>query len=517
MKIYKYKDLTDPSNLNHVLDIFHNEIWCSSPERFDDPDEFRFEIDYSRTTRSTIDILRQILIKLKNEPGDGLRQLSENTSDAVLQSIVKGNAIPIFDDVINKCRSSIGVACFSLSGNEDVLWNDYGGKKNGVCIEIEISDKWLDKSLFLVNYVRQKIFHIDHFLSAVLNDTLKIYRMILATKSDKWAYQKEIRFLSTKQNLLVPFNAKITGIWFGRHLSSDLKKRIMDEIGDVSPNRLNLQTQLTEKELIMPDPPRTGFEEQGFLSTEIGDTIQHISTKYSEWLQFFYEINYFAQHIQYQLEVHIDNPQELVVATLFSRTLANIQAAIILCIRGMDAQTQIMLRCSLECLFSLTATSLNPGLAKDFINADLLERKKIYYKIKQWPEHLKRKNDVHDQEIDEKLKEIQDEIAKLGVKKIHIEEMAKKAEMHEWYVTAYPIYSDPVHSSIRSMENGHMVQIEELKNEPALEELEPLFMMGIQILLEALSAIDRVFGPGKIIVNEHKNTLRELSEKYNLI
>lgn len=47
MKIYKFKDLSDQDKNPHFFQIlFENKIWCASPESLNDPEEFRFKIDY---------------------------------------------------------------------------------------------------------------------------------------------------------------------------------------------------------------------------------------------------------------------------------------------------------------------------------------------------------------------------------------------------------------------------------------------------------------------------------------
>ncbi len=270
----------------------------------------------------------------------------------------------------------------------------------------------------------------------------------------------------------------------------------------------------------MPDKPLTRFDEQGFLSTDIENTIEYIRAKYSDWLEFLFEVNSFAQRNQYTLEVHPDNPQEIVVATLYSRTLSNVQAATLLCLRGMGVQTRIMLRSALESLFSLVAISLDSRLANDFIAADTLARKRIYHKLQAWPAHLKK--DVHEEVLNEKLQEIEESIAALNPKRMSVEEMSMKAGMHEWYVTIYSVLSDSVHTSVRDLED-HLVldgarSVEQLKNEPTVEDLDSLFLICIEFLLHSLSAIDRVFTLGiDSSISQHKYRLVSLAKKYKLI
>ncbi len=103
-----------------------------------------------------------------------------------------------------------------------------------MCIEIEIPDEYINESIFPVSYVVDKVYNIDYFLDAALHNQLQIYKMVLATKSNTWEAQEEVRFLSDKQNTLVKFNGNITGIWFGKCLPYDIKMKIEGIIQDLS-------------------------------------------------------------------------------------------------------------------------------------------------------------------------------------------------------------------------------------------------------------------------------------------
>ena len=121
----------------------------------------------------------------------------------------------------------------------------------------------------------------------------------------------------------------------------------------------------------------TKFNEQGFLSDEILKLKDDLNKEYEEWFHVLFLINGFCQKIQYKLDIDNQNSQQIVCATLYSRCLSMYQACITIAQRGMDVQTRILLRCLMESLFILIASSKYKEVAQEFIAADHLERKKL--------------------------------------------------------------------------------------------------------------------------------------------
>lgn len=239
-----------------------------------------------------------------------------------------------------------------------------------------------------------------------------------------------------------------------------------------------------------------GLEKQGFLSGEISNVVATVHERYEAWLQVIYNINRFAVEAQHCIAVHRGNLQEVFVATLFARTLSNVQGAVVLAERGMEAQSRVSLRSAMDSLFSLLAIANDAEMANAFAIADELERKRMLIKARAWTtQSLKAEADASATE--EKLAEIQDSIRENGAKSISSKDMAVKAGLEDWYNTAYSVFSGTVHSNARDLER-HLVldadgEIAALCNEPAIEELDRLFLTAAEITLMALIAIGKVF------------------------
>jgi hypothetical protein len=192
------------------------------------------------------------------------------------------------------------------------------------------------------------------------------------------------------------------------------------------------------------------------------------------------------------------------------------QAALLTAVKGMDVQTRILLRCLLESLFILVASSISEDIAKEFVAADQLERRKIFNKARSWRADSLKKLAVN-HATDEMKEKIERDIEETGAKKVYAEQMAIKAGLHDWYLTAYSIFSQSVHASIRDLEK-HLItdgqkNIIGLKNEPSTENIDRLFITAAEAMLHALKAVERVFAvKTNNFVDSTYKTVGKLSE-----
>jgi hypothetical protein len=231
MKIYKFKDLADEKEHSHFYQIvLQNAVWCAKPGSLNDADEFKFKLDYAPSSR-TADLLSQVVARHGTTnflpPHLSVSLVLQNKR---LEEIV----VPIIKDVIDKSRSTIGIASFSVTKTDDHLWTEYGGKGNGVCIEIEIPDKFINVSFHPVHYVSEKVFHVDSFLESALfpDKAFETYRNILLTKTRKWSLEEEIRFVSKLPEVNVIIDGRITEITLGAHVPAHTIEQVEARIVD---------------------------------------------------------------------------------------------------------------------------------------------------------------------------------------------------------------------------------------------------------------------------------------------
>ncbi len=233
MKIYKYRNLCTPDTqtFKRIYQIIlQNKFWCASPASLNDKDEFQFKFDCTPTD-ATIRLLPQLLMRYNNTPADraqfvALLQINNNKLEDI--------AIPIIKEmIINKCRNEIGLVCFSRSKNDVTLWKRYGGCGNGLCIEIDVPDNTLGDIFREVDYVAEKVLHIDGLLESALFDDKRIhsYQKILLTKSLYWKPEDEVRIVTKKQNVLMTLkDSTITEITIGTKVCRSIVNEIKSKV-----------------------------------------------------------------------------------------------------------------------------------------------------------------------------------------------------------------------------------------------------------------------------------------------
>jgi hypothetical protein len=237
----------------------------------------------------------------------------------------------------------------------------------------------------------------------------------------------------------------------------------------------------------------TGLAEEGFLSDETARVVQEVERRYEPWLALFRSVNARAIKAQYEAQVPRDYLPALVAAVSYMRTLTNIEAAVVLILRGMDPPGRILLRAALESLFKLKAVERDRNVTNSIVAGDDEFRRKLLEKFKRIDDpNLKDELD----RIGPLKSEMADKFKEWGVKLLNVEQMAAKADMTAVYLSTYPVLSDTVHAGIRDLETRHVEtrdgEIVTLRNEPEVDNLELLFLMATEFLITAVEAFGSI-------------------------
>ena len=214
MKIYKFKDLTDEKKYSHFLQIvLQNSIWCARPDSLNDEEEFKFKLNYEPSPH-TGQLLSEVVAKYRTT---NYLPPHVSASLALKNKRLESITASIIDDIVNKCRTTIGIISFSITKTDANLWERYGGKGNGVFVEINIPDHLVEQSYRRVHYVSDKIFHVDSFLESALfpDKAFETYRNILLTKTKKWAEEEEMRLIGNRQDVNLILDGHISEVTFG--------------------------------------------------------------------------------------------------------------------------------------------------------------------------------------------------------------------------------------------------------------------------------------------------------------
>jgi hypothetical protein len=259
----------------------------------------------------------------------------------------------------------------------------------------------------------------------------------------------------------------------------------------------------------------SGLADEGFLSDEAARVVDAVERRYAPWLA-LRSANARAVTVQYDAQIPRDYAPALVAAFRYMRTLTNIQAAVLLILRGMDAPARIMLRASMESLLKLTAIERDRNVTNAILAGDDEFRGKL----------LNKYNRIDDPTLKAQLERIgplkSDTAAKFkewGVKPLNVEQMAAAADLTALYLSTYPVLSDTVHAGIRDLERHHAEtdkgEIVALTNEPKVDGLEVHFLMATEFLISAIEGFATIL---KIelggFCDESKRTLKELADAH---
>ncbi len=231
MKIYKFKDLTDEQKHSHFLQIvLKNSIWCARPDSLNDEDEFKFKLDYEPSPR-TAQLLSKVVAQYRTT---NYLPPHVSASLALENEKLELIAAPIIDDTVHQCSTTIGITSFSITKTDVHLWEEYGGKGHGVCVEINIPDHLVGQSYHRVHYVSDKIFHVDSFLESALfpDRAFETYRNILLSKTKKWAQEEEIRFIGNRQDVNLIFDGHISEVTFGPNVPTHTLEKLVAHIAN---------------------------------------------------------------------------------------------------------------------------------------------------------------------------------------------------------------------------------------------------------------------------------------------
>lgn len=236
------------------------------------------------------------------------------------------------------------------------------------------------------------------------------------------------------------------------------------------------------------------FVSKGFLANPSDWIKEELEPMWGPYRKMALELNRFAMQFQYSLNVHNEDGAELAGAVYFSRLVATYQSALLLMDRGLKAQTEMLIRCSLESLFPLCAIAVDPKWVNRLLEDDGYEREKMIGKIKTFREN----NNIDLEGIDTLLDRVKAQNLEENNHGVSTWDSASKAGMSEYYDTVYRHTSFAVHSKMRSLQD-HMLSDDGKKAsallfEPISKDLDVLYCTLLDCLARAIDALSKIMG-----------------------
>ncbi|MGE0568700.1 MAG: DUF2971 domain-containing protein [Bacteroidia bacterium] len=229
--LYKYRSWTDPYQKSILTE---QEIFLSSPRRFNDPYDCRIPVRYDLMTDEEM-IERNadmFAVVNPNMPNSEIQILAKKAFDDETLWC-KSKLAKQGEDYFEKLHGTVGVVSLSSIRNNTLMWSHYADSHRGFCVGFH-SELLFDTGHFGSG---QKVDYCDE-LPVILptrEDGLQIVKQIYS-KESKWEYEKEYRLTtmhSADKAVKIQIEAYKEVILGGRML-----KEQKDEIISVIKNQL---------------------------------------------------------------------------------------------------------------------------------------------------------------------------------------------------------------------------------------------------------------------------------------
>ncbi len=215
MKLFKYRSLAQEDGAAFLRDLVtKGEAWFSSPLRFNDPFEFRFQPDLD----ATVEQRERLFLKVyrdrnPHQPEAEIRARAR--AWATRKLAVEGLDLEraVSDAVAEKFGKEISV--FSLCADPLVIlmWSHYADEHKGVCLEYETED--MTDTPYPVSY--------SGALPSVpaFGATPDDMRAITLTKADHWSYEREWRCLAHAEGVRQFPQRALVGVILGARIEAE--------------------------------------------------------------------------------------------------------------------------------------------------------------------------------------------------------------------------------------------------------------------------------------------------------
>lgn len=199
--LFKYARL----NTNSLQTIINHTLYFSSPKALNDPLDSKFKIRINNpqnfTQKTKLNILNS-----RFELNDNIKYLTKNfgitNGDIEKQEKLFNAFFQHYQNV------NAGVCCFSLTGDDNLMWSHYASEAKGLCF---VFDKEQLRKSLLANIDRTRYRLMADPLKyrgvktldiKLLKDGTFVYSMNhLFSKTKHWKYEKEYRFVLERNRI----------------------------------------------------------------------------------------------------------------------------------------------------------------------------------------------------------------------------------------------------------------------------------------------------------------------------
>jgi hypothetical protein len=199
-RLYKY--FTFDAKGHWKLPLQEQKIFFSAFPNLNDPFECTFEVN----TKGELEKRRTEILKWNS--GREYQQLVNacKTNEDLDKFVEDLNTDYAAFNIRRQLASNVGIACFSKSPRNPLMWSHYTRGHGGFCLEIDASALWENFRWIDVKYV-------DKPPSLSIFDAQKV-EWFFGHKNSPWSYEEEVRALGTPGKHVLPANC-VRAIYLG--------------------------------------------------------------------------------------------------------------------------------------------------------------------------------------------------------------------------------------------------------------------------------------------------------------
>jgi len=156
-------------------------------------------------------------------------------------------------------------------------------------------------------------------------------------------------------------------------------------------------------------------------------------------------------------------------------------------------ETKIQLRAMMEALFTLRAITIDETMAERYYDNNILEKPNSLSRYKRYSSDPLLKG----LDLDKRIEELDRMKRQKRIRRLTTETLAQKAELSDFYVSAYPVLSWTTHSNV--IDIGQYIrgksdeEIEEVSWHPQMEGIDKLLLTAMECAIIGLRSVNELF------------------------
>ena len=255
------------------------------------------------------------------------------------------------------------------------------------------------------------------------------------------------------------------------------------------------------------------INKEGFLSEEISNFEKNNLSKYQSLFSFYREVNSLSQEYAFKLSIPKSSVRKLVLSVLYLRSLSTFQSIYIFLSKGILNEAKVLLRTQLEIVFQFVAIVKNENYELNYLGQELIQRRKLLNKSKEWSKLIKDK--LKPGELSKMLDEVQSEIKNKKIKEVSTKQFAEKAELMDFYHTAYAMLCLTSHANVMDLGNHFIFDedgiVKSFNWGPSDNQLPSLIATALENQMVILINIDKEFK------TEYKKEIDNLNNRFKYL